>query len=96
MAVTSETLGLDQFFAAYQQGQTPASNSVASLIPLPNQDLDETSSLFDWDSKNNILSRRSDISNVYDHHSTSDWWGWTTLILLASLKATTAARCANS
>lgn len=87
--ILAETLqeSVNQVFSAYQSGSVSSEDHVFDLIPQPNemgaainQDI---SSLFYWDSASNTLYRRSDVTNVNDNHWTSDWWGWTTLIMIA-------------
>ncbi|EKD73228.1 MAG: hypothetical protein ACD_45C00396G0006 [uncultured bacterium] len=73
----------DQVFAAYQQGNAPTEDNVAKWLPFASNDPSDIAPLFYWDSETHTLYRRTDIANVYDRHWTSNWWGWTTLIMLA-------------
>jgi hypothetical protein len=79
-----------EIFIAYLQGSNPNNNAMREFIPNPDEvgaaaDKD-ISSLFYWDSKSQQLMRRNDMSNLYDKHWTSNWWGWSTLTELARLK----------
>ena len=78
----------DDIFTAYLTGAAPAADSAYALIPFPdeiktaaNQDI---SPLFYWDDETQQMMRRTDVANVHDNHWTSNWWGWTTLALLAT------------
>lgn len=77
----------NQVFFAYINGVAPDGDKINEVIPLP----DETGltvtrdivPLFYWDASKGILYRRKDVSNVYDHHWISDWWAWSTILLLS-------------
>ena len=79
---------VNEVFYAYQYGAAPIEETVANLIPqadeMNNLAQQDISPLFYWDSATNTLYRRSDVTNQHDNHWISDWWGWTTLILMAS------------
>lgn len=76
---------VDEIFAAYRQGEAPPS-LVSTIIPHYDeygaQSKSSISPLFYWDSNSRQLLRRKDITNVYDRHWTSNWWGWSTLLAL--------------
>ncbi|MBX3709596.1 MAG: phospholipase [Gammaproteobacteria bacterium] len=76
----------DQIFSAFQQGSLPMHDNVYALIPQPDENASTMSldiaPLFYWNDETKKLMRRSDMSNPYDNHWTSDWWGWSTLVEL--------------
>lgn len=76
----------DEVFAAYQQG-TYAPDQVKNLIPIPDETANKGSidiaPLFYWDAPAKTLYRRTDTANPLDRHWTSNWWGWSTFILLS-------------
>lgn len=79
----------DHIFTAYQTGTASDENDIAEIIPhademgsKTNQDI---AALFYWDENTKKLMRRSDVSKLHDYHWTSDWWGWSTLVLLSQL-----------
>lgn len=78
---------VNQVFYAYQYGTAPASDTMHDLIPLADETgtnvQNDISPLFYWDSASNTLFRRADTANAYDNHWTSNWWGWTTLVMLS-------------
>lgn len=75
----------DEVFAAYQSGSIQASR-VPDLIPQPDEAANsanqDVSPLFYWDKNTQTLMRRETMSNYYDRHWTSSWWGWSTLLEL--------------
>lgn len=76
----------DEVFEAYSSGVMPERTSVLEMVPYAEQfntdeNLDITP-MFVWDEESKLLLRRTDLSNPYDRRLTSNWWGWTTLILL--------------
>lgn len=79
----------DEVFAVYQHNDSQ--DNVLDYIPQADEvgehATQDISSLFFWDTKTNKLLRRKDISNVYNREWTANWWGWTTLILLAKDKS---------
>lgn len=79
-------ISADEIFTTYYQGVLPLASKVNELVPEPdevnNQNQQDISPLFYWDSNAKKLKRRADITNRYDRHWTDDWWGWTTLIAL--------------
>jgi len=77
----------DEIFAAYQQGTAPSADLVETIIPLPddvaNKGTIDIAPLFYWDASARTLYRRTDTANPQDRHWTSNWWGWSTFILLS-------------
>lgn len=77
----------DEIFTAYQKGIAPSTDPVATIIPLPdevaNKGILDIAPLFYWDASAHILYRRTDTANPQDRHWTSNWWGWSTFILLS-------------
>lgn len=80
-------LSAKQIFAAYQSGQMTDDNAVFAFVPMPNETGDtanvDISPLFYWDQTQQLIFRRADMTNVYDKHWTSNWWGWSTLTELS-------------
>ncbi len=78
----------DELFDVYQTGVIPEESSVLQLIPhtqsLNNENNLDIAPMFYWDNKSHQLFRRVDLSNPYDQRWTSNWWGWSTLLLLKS------------
>lgn len=70
-------------FNAYLSGQKDQVDITNLYIPIP----DETKSqshydiapLFYWDENTNTLMRRTVLSDPFNYHWTSSWWGWSTL-----------------
>lgn len=79
----------NHIFAAYQTGIAPEENEIAEIIPQPdeigNQTKQDAASLFYWDENSKKLMRRNDLAKLHDYHWTSNWWGWSTLVLLSQL-----------
>jgi hypothetical protein len=80
---------IDEIFSAYQYGVV-ADTKVLAMLPYAdesgnaaNQDI---APLFYYDHASHVVFRRTDTANVYDHHWTSDWWGWSTFIMLSRQK----------
>lgn len=77
----------NEIFYAYTTGVMPA-DYVKDYLPIANEAQGkgqyDVTPLFYWDVNTKILYRRLDVSNPYDKRMTSDWWGWTTAILLVS------------
>ena len=77
---------VDEVEAAYHQGTSNIKDSIAPLIPWPDEENDQAkidiSPLFYWNAQTKILYRRKDITKLNDPHWTKDWWGWSTLIEL--------------
>lgn len=88
MLLKALQLSADELFDAYQTGIIPAKSAVLQMIPHAQQINDDNNldivPMFYWDNKSKQLFRRTDISNPYDRHWTSSWWGWSTLLLLKS------------
>lgn len=84
--LTTLQQSVDEVFAAYNQGQQSTPSTVANYIPHYDeygaQSKQSISPLFYWDKNSKQVLRRKDISNVYDRHWTSNWWGWSTLLAL--------------
>lgn len=83
-------LSADQVFFAYQRAALPKGiDPIKRLIPIPNEMapivVRDISPLFYWDTHTRQLYRRVDLSNIYDYHWTTDWWGWSTLVALSHL-----------
>jgi len=82
----------NEIFAAYLSGIVPKDDAVYQIIPYADSiggDHDhgqDIAPLFYWDAKLKRLYRRVDVTNVNDHHWTSHWQGWSTLIELAFQK----------
>lgn len=78
----------DELFDAYQTGVLPDKFRVLELVPHAQQINDENNvdivPMFYWDERSKQLFRRTDLSNPYDKHWTSSWWGWSTLLILKS------------
>lgn len=77
----------NQIFEMYQHGVNLKEDEVQNLFPEAdeigfhaNQD---ASSLFFWEEQSHQLFRRTDTTNFFDRHWTTNWWGWSTLIKLA-------------
>ena len=75
---------------AFSTGKIPAVFKVLTLIPQvdesgSNANLD-IAALFYFDTNSQELMRRSDLSDPYDHHWTSNWLGWSTLAQLKALQ----------
>jgi hypothetical protein len=85
---------VNDVFYAYRYGMAPLEDKVYQLIPQAdetgNQVKQDISPLFYWDNASRTLYRRSDVSNAYDNHWTSHWWGWSTIILLAKQRGVPA------
>lgn len=76
----------DELFETFYTGEVPRNSKVLSMVPQTDLIDDETSQdiapMFYWDDKTQQLLRRTDLSNPYDRHWTSNWWGWSTLLIL--------------
>lgn len=87
-ALMSEAMqkSADEIFAAYQTGTVVHDDAVTNIIPEPdevnNQGTQDIAPLFYWDAATNKLYRRKDVHNLYNREWTTDWWGWTTLIMI--------------
>ena len=85
---TMQTSAL-QIFQTFLTGKMEDNQAVHDLVPHPdeikNGAVIDISPLFYWDSDQGKMMRRMDVSNVYDRRWTEDWWGWSTLILLAEI-----------
>lgn len=61
---------------------------ILQLLPEPDENEsnnnDDIAPLFYWNAKENVLYRRTNISNINDHHWTASWWSWSTLAILAA------------
>ncbi|MDX1902038.1 MAG: phospholipase [Gammaproteobacteria bacterium] len=83
----------DEIFSAFQTGVIPP-DQVTDLIPQPDESVDlgqnDIAPLFYYDKQSNKLMRRSDLTNVYDRHWTSNWWGIWTLIELKKQRGLTS------
>jgi hypothetical protein len=81
---------INQIFYAYQQGNNPEVNDIYALLPIMDEINGAThqdiAPLFYWEQATQTIYRRSDITNPYDNHYTSDWWGWSTVVLLSNEK----------
>lgn len=79
----------DHIFTAYQTGVATSETEIEELIPHADEAVNnanqDISALFYWDETHKKLMRRSDVSKLHDFHWTSDWWGWSTLVLLSQL-----------
>ncbi len=73
----------DDIFNAYLYGDTEDTDKTMTYIPVADefntQNNLDISPLFYWDSDNNVLMRRTNMSDPYSHDWTSNWWGWSTL-----------------
>jgi hypothetical protein len=93
-----ETLqaSVNEISDAFQSGAVPQGQDVAALIPIPDEvqsnNFQDIAPMFYWDSTEKTLYRRSDVTNVHDNHYTADWWGWTTVALLAQGGLPTASQ----
>ena len=83
-------LSVDEVSDAYFKRQDQFSHPQLDLIPIPStlgNDLgQDIAPMFYWDSQNEQLMRRENLADPYDFHWTSDWYGWSTLALLKTLK----------
>ncbi len=75
----------DDIFSAFITGRLPDEDRAMSLIPEPDEIQDQGNQdiapLFYWQA--NKLYRRTDVNNPSARSWTTQWWGWTTLLLLA-------------
>lgn len=73
----------------YFSGEMNAETTVDNLLPYPdevkNLAVRDISPLFYWDESKRKVMRRMDLNNVFDRRWTDDWWGWSTLLLLADI-----------
>jgi hypothetical protein len=78
----------DEIFAAYQTGVKQVS-SVMSIIPdvdtSGNVVSEDIAPMFYWDESAKKIYRRSNLSDPYDYHFTTNWWGWSTFVELGSI-----------
>lgn len=79
-------ISANQIFSAFLTGIMSETDEVENLIPHPDENNNfgkqDIAPLFYWDDKTKQLMRREDMTNLHDRHWTSDWWGWSTLVLL--------------
>lgn len=72
----------DQIFIAYNTGHA-VEDHITDYLPYPDEEAEfannDISPMFYWDNKVKKLYRRVDLSNPYDKHWTTNWWGWSTL-----------------
>ncbi len=92
-------ISVNEIFYAYENGTMPYENEIAKLIPEPNEIKNNShldiSSLFYWDEPSYKLYRRTNLDNYFDKHWTTNWWGWSTLLLLAKRHGLTIENQAN-
>lgn len=78
-----------EIFNAYLTGKSPTDKMIEELLPHPDEINDQSvvdiSPLFYWDKEQGKIMRRVDLANVYDRRWTDNWWGWSTLLLLADI-----------
>lgn len=76
-----------QIFNAYQTGQASNDGDVLAYVPMADETGGNTnidiSPLFYFDESQQLIFRRDDMTNLYDRHFTSHWWGWSTLTELS-------------
>lgn len=76
----------DEVFYAFKYGVQKIED-LSLNIPFPDevdtQNYVDISPLFYFDKETKQLLRREDIANPYDRHWTTNWWAWSTLILLS-------------
>ncbi|QSH41725.1 hypothetical protein P0136_06555 [Lentisphaerota bacterium ZTH] len=80
----------DEVFDAYTTGCTAAPENTDRHFPYPVAPLTEfagfkqTFPMFRYDKASNTIFRREDIANQFDSREKSDWWGWSTFLLINS------------
>ena len=79
---------VDDIYFAYQYGYASPDVVIDALIPYQNASLGylDTSPLFYWDGRSNILMRRQYLNEPYNTRSTSIWLSWPTLVALSKGK----------
>lgn len=82
-------LSADDVYEAFSKSQVATNFSQLSLIPIPDENgpngtLD-IAPMFYWDEKAELLMRRVNLSDPYDRHWTSAWFGWSTLAALKTM-----------
>lgn len=74
---------VDDIYNTYRYGVLDKTNNIAAYIPQPDetnaQSNYDISPMFYWDASTNTLMRRTVLSDPFDRHWTSSWWGWSTL-----------------
>lgn len=92
LVMTRKTLQLSigEVNEAFVTGKMPAVFKTLALIPQVDENgVDanlDIAALFYFDSSSQKLMRRSNLSDPYDHHWTSNWLGWSTLAKLKALQ----------
>ena len=85
LAVEAVQKSVNQVYEAYQSSKvTLSSTAVTDLIPFVDEGEKNNSSLFKV--KDGLLHRRSDINDLQDQKTDTDWWGTTTATLLLRYK----------
>ncbi|OGT60114.1 MAG: hypothetical protein A3E85_03410 [Gammaproteobacteria bacterium RIFCSPHIGHO2_12_FULL_45_12] len=78
---------VDEVSAAAMHPLLAQSAGVTDLLPeadsLEDRQGEDIAPLFYWDAAQGKVLRRVDMSNEFDYHWTSEWWGWSTLLKLA-------------
>jgi hypothetical protein len=73
----------DEVFSAFKYGEVSKKDDLLQYLPHPdeiqNMANNDISPMFYWDGNTKKLYRRVDLSNPYDRHWTTNWWGWSTL-----------------
>lgn len=74
---------VDDIYNTYRYGVLDKTNNIAAYIPIPDetdaQSHYDISPMFYWDESTKTLMRRTVLSDPFDRHWTSNWWGWSTL-----------------
>jgi hypothetical protein len=79
-------LSVDEITSAYHWGISNNDSKIMTLIPRVKEKGNtaniDISALFYWDKKHKKLYRRNDVTDLFDKHWTSNWWGWSTFFAL--------------
>lgn len=80
----------DEIYSAYLYGSVDTHDNALDYLPIPdetaNQNRNDISPMFYWDSDSNAVLRRTLLADPYDRHWTANWWGWSTLAELRALE----------
>jgi hypothetical protein len=83
-------LSADEIFTAYQSGVQSDNAAMLATIPQPDATGDQCgediAAMFRWDDKSKKLLRRIDLDNARVCSWTTNWFGWSTALKLASIK----------
>ncbi|MCP3964966.1 MAG: hypothetical protein GY750_10810 [Lentisphaerae bacterium] len=83
-------LSADEVFAAYSTGKIASPDTTDKYFPYAVAPMTEFAGfkqiypMFRYDKASNTIYRRDDIANQYDSKEKSNWWGWSTFLLINS------------